>query len=111
MWAVFSSERKTMKNATPIKLRNGSWGAKITGSASIGDTITITAKNGRVWNTTVTQVVFSNDGVTLVATAKHSKEYTQNGRCKGCGGPVVNASHHRAMAGYCGTCAFDEFDM
>jgi len=33
------------------------------------------------------------------------------GRCRGCGGPVVDAPHHRAMDGYCGSCAFDEFDM
>lgn len=30
--------------------------------------------------------------------------------CRGCRGPIVNAPHHRAMGGYCGTCAFDEFD-
>ena len=33
------------------------------------------------------------------------------GRCKSCHGPIVNAPHHRAMGGYCGHCAFDEFDM
>ena len=32
-------------------------------------------------------------------------------RCRGCGGPIRNAPHHRAMEGYCGYCAFDEFDM
>lgn len=32
------------------------------------------------------------------------------GVCRGCGGPVRDAGHHRAMEGYCGTCAFDEFD-
>jgi hypothetical protein len=32
------------------------------------------------------------------------------GICRECGGPLVDASHHRAMQGYCGGCAFDEFD-
>jgi len=33
------------------------------------------------------------------------------GRCRDCGGEIVDAPHHRAMAGLCGECAFDEFDM
>lgn len=32
------------------------------------------------------------------------------GRCRGCGGEIKHAAHHRAMNGYCGSCAFDEFD-
>lgn len=35
----------------------------------------------------------------------------RRGGCRGCGGPIRNAPHHRAMGGYCGYCAFDEFDM
>lgn len=34
----------------------------------------------------------------------------KSGRCRGCGGPITNAAHHAAMGGYCGTCAFDEYD-
>lgn len=33
------------------------------------------------------------------------------GRCRGCRGPITHAAHHRAMEGYCGSCAFDEFDQ
>lgn len=33
-----------------------------------------------------------------------------SGRCRGCGGQLVDADHHRAMNGFCGSCAFDEFD-
>lgn len=32
-------------------------------------------------------------------------------RCRECGGPLRDSAHHRAMEGYCGSCAFDEFDM
>lgn len=32
-----------------------------------------------------------------------------NGMCRGCRGPIVNAPHGRAMGGYCGSCAYDEF--
>jgi hypothetical protein len=31
-------------------------------------------------------------------------------RCRCCGGSIIDAPHHRAMNGYCGSCAFDEFD-
>lgn len=32
-------------------------------------------------------------------------------RCRGCRGQIKDAPHHPAMEGYCGYCAFDEFDM
>lgn len=32
------------------------------------------------------------------------------GCCRECRGPIVNAPHHRAMGGLCGSCAFDEYD-
>lgn len=31
--------------------------------------------------------------------------------CRECHGPLVNAPHHSAMGGLCGSCAFDEYDM
>jgi hypothetical protein len=34
----------------------------------------------------------------------------QAGACRGCGGPLRDAGHHRAIGGFCGTCAFDEYD-
>jgi hypothetical protein len=34
----------------------------------------------------------------------------QAGVCRGCGGPIRDAGHHRAMGGFCGACAFDEYD-
>ena len=34
----------------------------------------------------------------------------KSGRCRCCHGPIQDASHHAAMGGYCGSCAFDEFD-
>ena len=53
--------------------------------------------------------------VTSRPTAAHRPASTghahRSGRCRGCGGPIVDAPHHRAMEGYCGSCAFDEFDI
>jgi hypothetical protein len=41
----------------------------------------------------------------------HHKPSSNTGRCRECHGPIKDAPHHRAMQGYCGECAFDEFDM
>lgn len=41
----------------------------------------------------------------------HEYRAEKSGRCRGCGGELRDAAHHRAMGGYCGSCAFDEYDM
>lgn len=37
------------------------------------------------------------------------EEKSNGGRCKSCGGVIKDAPEHRAVGGYCGECAFDEF--
>lgn len=111
--------------ATPTKLRSGEWGARITGRTldiKAGDRIVIRTRGGKSWETTVQTVVWKGPDAAIVATAPRGGGGSANGaasrtrrssgdkRCRGCRGPVVNARHHRAMNGYCGTCAFDEFD-
>lgn len=54
--------------ATPTKLRSGDWGAKVQGSVNQGDTIEITARSGKRWLAVVAKVVWSGDGVAIVAT-------------------------------------------
>lgn len=109
-----------MLNATPAKLRDGSWGARVRGAASQGDTVRITTSTGKSWDARVTTVVWSGEGVTLCATASldrapaASTTYRRasgGGCCRECRGPLVSAPHHRAMGGLCGQCAFDEYDM
>jgi hypothetical protein len=41
----------------------------------------------------------------------HESTSDHPGLCKQCGRTIKDAPHHRAMEGYCGECAFDEFDM
>jgi len=57
------------------------------------------------------------EALALVASAPKSaprssypRRSSGSGRCRACGGPIRHAAHHRAMGGYCGNCAFDEFD-
>lgn len=55
-------------NASPAKLRNGSWGARVEGIAVVGDTLTITTKGGKTWNAVVARIVWQGNGVTLCTT-------------------------------------------
>lgn len=55
--------------ATPIKLRDGSWGAKVQGDNVLpGTPIRVTAKSGKWWNAVVYKVVWVGDGVAICAT-------------------------------------------
>jgi hypothetical protein len=54
--------------ATPIKLKNGSWGAKVQGSVDVGAQLDVQTKSGKTWTATVERVVWSGSGVTIVAT-------------------------------------------
>lgn len=45
--------------ASPAKLRDGSWGARVVGEAREGDTIRITTRSGRSWAAVVTRVLWT----------------------------------------------------
>ena len=47
-------------------MKDGSWGARVEGRVSVGDTITISTRSGKSWQARVLRVVWSGDGVTLV---------------------------------------------
>lgn len=119
----------TTPTASPAKLRDGSWGARVPGGASVGQTVEVRTSTGKTWTAVVTRVVWTGSdrvtGLPVAICATQSLEsaparsarpatsrgqYVTRGRCKGCRGPIKHAPHHRAMQGYCGSCAFDEFD-
>lgn len=74
--------------ATPYKLRNGSWGCKVQGTVSEGDTVTVTTRAGKSWLARITNIVWSGEGVTLCATESldrpSSTSQRQRGRRTGC---------------------------
>ena len=45
--------------ASPTRLRDGTWGARVKGRASKGDRITITTRDGDSWEAVVTRVVWT----------------------------------------------------
>jgi hypothetical protein len=53
---------------TPVKLRDGTWGARVQGAAKVGDTVTITTRSGKSWTATVRRVLWTGSGVSIVAT-------------------------------------------
>ena len=56
-------------SASPAKLRDGSWGARVTStSVNVGDEVKIATKSGKSWTAIVSRVIWSGDGITLVAT-------------------------------------------
>jgi len=58
--------------ATYTKLKNGEWGIRCEGAARKGDLITVTKKSGETKNETVTQVLWSGNGITLCAISQRS---------------------------------------
>ena len=61
-----------MIEGTPAKLRSGAWGVRIENSEEYdileGDTVRITTRAGKTWETTIGKVVWSNAEVTLANT-------------------------------------------
>jgi len=58
-----------MTTATPTKLRTGAWGAKTSQAVSVGEVVTITTRSGKSWQARVAKVVWSGNGVSIVATS------------------------------------------
>jgi hypothetical protein len=63
-------------NAKPAKLRDGTWGARVTGTPKAGDVVTITTATGKSWQSTVAKVLWKGDGVALVALQKKERNWT-----------------------------------
>jgi hypothetical protein len=78
----------TTTTATPTKLRSGAWGAKVAGTVRAGETVTITTRGGKSWQARVSKVVWTGDGVSIVATESLDRPAAtepQRGRCSRCG--------------------------
>lgn len=42
------------KNASPVKLQSGAWGAKVATPAEVGDVVTIRTQGGKTWDAKIT---------------------------------------------------------
>lgn len=107
---------------TYTKLRSGEWGVRVDGKASAGTSVTIVKRDGGTKTEIIARVLWTGVDkrtgrmVSLCAIGGRNSTRTSGRRgdgrtrCVECGGPIVDAAYHAAMDGYCGRCAFDEFD-
>lgn len=59
--------------ARPKKLRSGAWGAIVEGKVTTGQEVKIVTKAGKSWIARVERIVWSGDGVTIVATESRKR--------------------------------------
>jgi len=101
--------------ATPAKLRDGSWGARVVGKARRGQRIFIQAKGGRKWEATVDKVFWTGEDrytgeiISLVSTEsdKRSNEVPSSSRdrvCDECGKHSTRLVPCRDSSGIEGQC-------
>lgn len=62
------------KTASPAKLQDGSWGARLIVEVKPGDTVTIQTKSGKSWSAVVDQIVWSGHGAWVVSLRKPKAE-------------------------------------
>lgn len=63
----------TITTATPTKLRNGDWGARVNSDQiREGDTVEITTRAGKTWTAAIVKVLWSGDGKAICATQRTS---------------------------------------
>lgn len=60
-------------NASYTKLRDGTWGVRIAGSATVGQSITVTTKAGAAKQETIAKVLWSGNGVSICAVAQRAR--------------------------------------
>jgi hypothetical protein len=95
-------------NASPAKLRSGAWGARVKGTVSEGDTVTITTRAGKSWDARVTKVVWSGDGVSICATESIDRpasrtSYVGGNGCHRCRRTATRTAQIWEECEYCGT--------
>lgn len=68
------SEAAAAREARPVKLRDGSWGVRVTvgpgETIGAGEELTVQPRTGKPWRAVVTEVVATFDGAALVRTRK-----------------------------------------
>lgn len=92
-----------MIQASPTKLRDGSWGARAqSADVRAGDTVEITTRSGKRWTATVSRVLWSGDGVAIVATESNDRP-ARNGYVRAkrdSRGYVTERGHYEGYCGY-----------
>jgi len=97
----------TTTTATPAKLRDGTWGARVMGTVAAGDSVTITTQAGKSWGARIERVIWSGEGVSICATsslgrgARIESSRQAWGGARGMGRGHGRAAHVAGYASYC----------
>jgi hypothetical protein len=59
-----------MINASPVRLGNGAWGARVADPVNVGDPVLIRTSTGKRWTAFVTRLVWSSAAGAIVETSK-----------------------------------------
>ena len=102
------TKSKTLPTASPIRLRDGSWGARLSGLVAPNQKITIQTAGGKTWQATVWQVLWTDDKGSVVTTA--------TGRCRSRADVRASVRYSGSPCGfpgcdgfnYCETCTDDD---
>ena len=57
-----------MNTASPAKLKDGTWGIRAEGTLVPGQAVMVTTKSGKSWETVVSRIVWSGNGVCIATT-------------------------------------------
>ena len=106
-----------MNTATPTKLRDGSWGARVPGRAREGQAVTVRTRAGKTWTAHVSRVLWVGEdrrtGETISLCATSSSSSRRRGRRTGCScgsredqyGEVIPSPHN------CRSCQFEAINQ
>ena len=96
--------------ASWCKLRDGSWGVKVDGTATVGQSIKVAKNSGETQDVTIQRIVFSGNGVSLCAVSLPNGTGAQSSgprkKCWECGRSFTPSDARRNGGewsdGYCG---------
>lgn len=91
----------TTITATPAKLRNGTWGARVRGTVTVGALLTIQTQAGKTWQATVESIVWSGEGVTIVSTRSLDRAPQSAAPSRRWGSGHGQAASVRGYSSYC----------
>jgi hypothetical protein len=60
--------------ASYAKLRDGTWGIRVDGTAAAGQSVTVSKRDGTTHTEVITRVVWAGNGVSLCAIAQRERE-------------------------------------
>ena len=99
--SIMTTTTTSTIDASPAKLKNGSWGARVKSeSVESGDSILITTKSGKSWTATVSKVLWSGNGVSIVTTRSNKSRSNYVPAVRDRNGYVVDRGHYEGYCGY-----------